>query len=287
MIRGLYTAAAGMAGEQLRLDVVANNLANADTPGFKRDVAVFHSFQELLIARLEDGTRPAPGAQSASASFGAAAPLPPLPVSQRFLSAAHGAGTAQRQTTLGMLGSGSYVDDVWTVHAGGNHQRTDNPLDLALEGPGFFVLDTPQGQRYVRTLSLSPERGLVTGEGYAVMGQFGPLPDFPGDWRIDEQGTVWLDGEVFDFLQIVDFADRDGLQKIGQTVFAATDASGQPQPIAEPLVRPGYLERSNINPVSEMVQLINIMRAYEASQKAIQVQDQTLDRAANDIGRVG
>lgn len=281
MIRGLYTAAAGMAGEQLRLDVVANNLANADTPGFKRDVAVFHSFQELLIARLEDGTRPAPGAQAAGASFGAARPVPPLPVSQRFLSPAQG------QTTLGQLGSGSYVDEVWTVHAGGNHQRTDNPLDLALEGPGFFVLDTPQGPRYVRTLSLSPERGLVTGEGYAVMGQFGPMPDFPGDWRIDEQGTVWLDGEVFDFLQIVDFPNRDGLQKIGQTVFAATADSGEPQPLAEPIVRPGYLERSNINPISEMVQLINIMRAYEASQKAIQVQDQTLDRAANDIGRVG
>lgn len=283
MIRGLYTAAAGMAGEQLRLDVVSNNLANADTPGFKRDVAVFHSFQEMLIARLDDGTRPGPGAQGAGSHGGAAPAQRPWPVSQRFLNPASGQG----QTVLGALGTGSYVDEVWTVHAGGNLQRTDQALDLALEGPGFFVLDTPAGPRYVRTLSLSPEQGLVTGEGFAVMGQFGPLPDFPGDWRVDEQGTVWLDGDVFDYLQVVDFPNRDGLQKLGQTVFAATGASGEPEELIEPIVRPGYLERSNINPVSEMVQLINILRAYEANQKAIQAQDQTLDRAANEIGRVG
>lgn len=276
MIRGLYTSAAGMTGEQLRLDVVANNLANADTPGFKRDVAVFHSFQELLISRLEDGTRPA-----AAAAAPGLAPGAPAPALQRFLNPGQG------QTVLGTLGSGSYVDEVATQHTPGTHQRTDNPLDLALEGPGFFVLDTPQGPRYVRTLSLSPERGLTTGEGHAVMGMFGPIPDFPGDWRVDEFGMVWLDGELFDVLQIVDFPDRNALQKVGQTVFAATPAAGEPQPVTEPIVRPGFLERSNINPVSEMVQLITIMRAYEAGQKAIQVQDQTLGQAVNEVGRVG
>lgn len=280
MIRGLYTSAAGMTGEQLRLDVVANNLANADTPGFKRDVAVFHSFQELMIARLRDGTRPAAGVGHAN---GAA---PVQPAGQRFLSPAAGIAP-QSMTMLGPLGSGSYVDEVATMHLAGAHQRTDKPLDLALEGPGFFVLDTPQGPRYVRTLSLSPERGLVTAEGHPVMGQFGPMPDFPGDWRVDEFGAVWLGDELFDFLEIVNFDNLGGLEKIGQTVFAATAAAGEPVPVAEPVVRPGYLERSNLNPVSEMVHLINIMRAYEAGQRAIQVQDQTLDRAVNEVGRVG
>lgn len=274
MLRGIYTSAAAMLGETQRLNVTSNNLANVNTAGYKRDVAVFRSFEELLIQRIHevDGQVNQPAGQA----------------------------------PLGRLGTGAYLDQIVTLHRAGNPVQTGNRRDLSIDGAGFFAVQSAGGEvRYTRSLSLHNPDGPATADGLIPLGQNGPLPGRLRDFTVDEQGQV-LDaaGNVIDRLQVVRFGDPSLLVKEGQSLFrlptpdelaarqavAAPEidlqAAAAPQQVANPRVRVGMIEASNVNPVTEMVEMISIMRAYEANQKAIQVQDGTLDKLINDVARV-
>ena len=237
MVRGLYSAASGMSGEVTRTEVIANNLANASTPGFKRDVVVKASFPAMFLRRLQDAL---PMARGLIQGLPAAVPDPRPPV--------------------GPMGTGSGPAEVVTDLRQGNVRVSSNPLDLSLAGPGFFVLAAPAGPRYTRAgnFSLDSEGYLVGPQGYRVMGR----------------------------LLVVDFPDPAGLVKEGASLFAAGAGSGPAVPVAVPAVTQGALEMANVETVKEMVSLVEVFRAYEASQRAIQSQDQTLARVIDEVGDV-
>lgn len=249
MIRGIYAAGAGMLAEATRTDVIANNLANASTAGYRKDIAVNKDFHSLLIQRINDG----PGRQP-----------------------------------IGSLGVGAMVDEVATIHTVSGMRPTGNPYDLAVEGKGFFAVETPAGVRYTRNGSFtrSAQGELVTQDGYRVLGQGGAiqLGDPQSRVSIGEDGRVTVDGAEADTLRLVAFADEKRLVKEGANLFTAPglaeeEATGS-------LVREGYLEQSNVNVVAEMVNLITGYRAYEVNAKAVQAHDQLLDKAVNEVGRV-
>jgi len=250
MIRGIYAAGAGMLAEATRTDVIANNLANAGTAAYKKDLAVAKDFHSLLIQRINDGPN---------------------------------------RPTIGSLGVGAMIDEVATIHAAGGLKPTGNPLDLAIEGRGFFAVETPDGIRYTRNGSFTrnSQGELVTLDGYRVLGQGGAiqLGDVRSRINIGEDGRVMVDDAEADTLRIVGFADERRLVKEGASLFAAGPGL-QEEAATGSVVREGYLENSNVNVVAELVTLISGLRAYEVNGKAVQAHDQLLDKAVNEVGRV-
>lgn len=247
MIRGIYTAASGMVAESLRNDVTANNLANVNTAGFKKDVAVSRDFASVLIQRINDGE--------------------PAPV-------------------IGTLGSGTQIDEVATIQSTGSVRQTGNDFDLAIEGKGFFVVQTPNGLRYTRNGSFtkSAQGELVTTEGYRVMGQNGPIAVNGTKLTVSGDGTISVDGIAGNRLQVVDFPDERQLTKEGNSLFIAPNGV-QAQPTTSN-IQQGYLEMSNVNVVAEMINMISGFRAYEVNSKSVQAHDQLLDKAVNEVGKV-
>lgn len=253
MIRGLYTAASGMVAQQKRLDTIANNMANVNTAGFKRDEAVLESFPQLLLSRLND-----PGVPGADKN------LRPL---------------------VGGVGTGARLQAVLPVFTQGPLRLTEAPLDVAIAGAGFFAVQGPNGEAYTRNgaFQLDEQGYLVTSAGYQVLGQNGPIRVQPGSKVvIDEQGQVTANGQPVDRLRVVTFADPQALEKLGDSLFQGNGATV----VTDPVLRPGFLEQANVNPVLEMVNMISAMRTYEAGQKTIQAEDQLLEKAANEVGRV-
>lgn len=254
MIRGLYTACAGMLAQQARQDVVANNLANINTPGFKKDVVVYRAFPTMLVKRIGELRDTGQGEK----------PAPPV--------------------TTGKLGTGSAVAEIVTDLSTGSLQKTDNPLDIALGSDGYFVVQTPNGERYTRDgcFKLDSNGILTTSQGYPVLGKTGIIEVGEKQVTVDKRGNVNAGDELLDTLRVVRFGNPRSLVKIGDNLF---EAGGQtPAEVTEPQVLQGYLELSNVNSVKEMVELITVVRAYEANQKVIQAEDQTLDAAVNRVG---
>lgn len=247
MIRGIYTGASGMVAEASRTDVISNNLANANTAGFKKDVMVTKDFASMLITRINDG---------------ADAPV------------------------IGSLGLGVAVDEAATIHSPGIMRSTGNDFDMAIEGKGFFTVETPQGIRYTRngTFAKNIQGELITQDGYRVLGQNGPIRILGAKMAVSDDGRVLVDNQTVGTLQIVEFADEKQLTKEGASLFAAP--SGQNGKPGVGGVRQGFLEMSNVNVISEMVNLISNYRAYEINGKAVQAHDQLLGKAVNEVGRL-
>ncbi|AZR73851.1 flagellar basal-body rod protein FlgF [Anoxybacter fermentans] len=245
MLNGLYTVARGMIAFKRENDVLANNLANVNTTGFKSEQVVYQSFPEILMSRLDES-------------------------GEHF---------------IGSKGTGSKVVETFTNFQQGHLQKTDNPLDLAIEGPGFFVVQTPWGIAYTRSghFTLNQFGQLVTEDGYPVLGENGPIETFGKPIAVGEDGIIEIDGVQSDRIRLVDFADLQQLEKVGKNLYRA--GGGIRETRAEGLVRQGYLEGSNVNVILGMTQLITATRLYEVSQKMIQSQDETLSKAVNDVGR--
>lgn len=260
MIRGLYTSASGMLAESIRSDVASNNLANVNTTGYKKDTTIMASFPEMLMMRVNDQRK----------------------------------GEVQAPI-IGTLGTGALVDEVITSHTQGQLKESSSPFDLAIAGEGYFAVEKSPGEElYTRngSFTIDGEGYLVTNQGYYVLGQAGRImiegADSAGDFTVDSNGNIAVKGETVDTLQLVSFGDpaqpavRPQLTKVGESLFTA---AGQGTP-AEGKVMQKYLETSNVNAITEMVDLITIMRSYEANQKAVQAHDKTLEQVINDVGRV-
>lgn len=180
---------------------------------------------------------------------------------------------------------------VKTDFSQGTIHKTGNPLDLAIEGEGFFVVQTPAGKRYTRAgnFTLDARHQLVTQQGYPVLGGGAPivLEDTTGKgiW-LSIDGRFYVDETDAGQIDVVTFEDPGRLEKAGANLYVPTDYSGPEMPV-QSSVRQGYLEDSNVNPVEAMVGLIDLYRAYEAEQKAVQIMDQLDGRAANDVGKTG
>lgn len=176
----------------------------------------------------------------------------------------------------------------FTDFSPGPLKQTGNTLDVAIEGDGFFVIDTPQGPAYTRqgNFHISPAGRLVTVDGFEVQGKGGPITIKGGSVDIDTQGGIAVDGANVGALQLVDFPKPYALQKLGNSLYRPASAAAAPQPAAAARVNQGFLEESNVSVVMEMAQMIETSRYFETCQKVIQNYDNMASKAANDVGRL-
>ncbi len=263
MIEGLFISASGMLPKSAHHETIANNMANSEVPGFKRD--------SLFMREM---------------------------------------GEARKRM------SGDYpewrlnrLEGNWTDFSQGQLKQTSSMYDFALSGKGFFAIETPEGVQYTRngTFSRNNQGTLVTPLGYPVLDEGGNQIDIPVTFTepiVDASGIlrgrdelIGVD-QVLGRLQVVDFPALYDENLKAQTPFQPVLNKGgngyfipQPgtlqQPSEEYEVVQGFLEEGNVEVVLEMVKMIDIYRSYEADQRAIQVQDETLNRAVNDVGRLG
>jgi flagellar basal-body rod protein FlgF len=241
MERGLYIAAAGMIAEQVRQDLISNDLANASTPGYKADDAEQSSFSDLLLWNSSTGA------------------------------------------PVGSLSMGSRITKVVTDLSQGPLQSTGNPLDCALEGSGFFAVQTSSGVRYTRDGQFMVDgRGrLTTDTGELVLGTSGkPITvgsTDPSKISIDQRGTVKVGNRTAGTLAVMSLT---GAVKQGDTLFTGTPGV---RPAGTSVIQ-GSLEGSGVNPAEAMVDMIVSFRSYETTQRAIQSIDTELGRSANSVG---
>lgn len=300
MLRGLYTATAGMITQQRKHDTVTNNIANANTPGYKQNQTAIRSFPETLIFLM----RGEPGQTGA------------MPI--------------------GNLHQGIFAEENLPVFVQGDMQETNNPLDFAilsdLQVPGvqfdgfgkgftpegtrvfqpqaFFTVQNQDGdRRYTRNgkFTISNTGELVTAEGYRMLGQDGqPIslvnPDAPNQTHSIRVGSK---GELLDAVAGTPLVDAAGnprsllitrvanphqLIQEGYGVFRLDGDAVNNATVIAPEdrfeIRQGYVERSNVDPIQSMVDMMTAARAYEANQKVIQAYDRSLEKAANEVGRV-
>ena len=266
MWRGLYTAATGMITETKRTDVIANNLANANTTGYKRDDAVTSDFEPMLIRRINDVSGPKDVTEFKNVALGKKAPV------------------------VGELGLGSQVAAIATDHAQGSLQTTGNQLDFAVEGEGYFRIATPRGERYTRDGNFykNARSRLVTVNGNEVLDNRGrpiTIPEEASSFLVSPEGSISANGVQVARLGLVAFPGGDEVMaKEGNNLYRVDDPGQRPRQ-ATGSIQQGALERSNTEIVSEMVSLINNYRAYEANSKAVTTQDSMLDKSVNEVGR--
>ncbi len=258
MVKGLYTAYTGMRNEQNRMDIMTNNLANATTVGFKKEGSTSQAFSDVLAVKLKDAS----------------------------------VGLSVRQP-IGINSPGVKIGENYTDYTQGSFRITDNTFDLALSGDGFFAIEFTNkagetSTKYTRSgdFTLNTDGFLVTNEGDYVLDennariQLDPLQEA----SIQTDGTISQNGQTVARIQVTDFEDYDYLQRYGETYFEPIEGAQTMEGSAE--IHSGWLEMSNIQVVSEMVNMISITRQYESNQKVVQTIDDTLQTAVNDLGRI-
>ncbi|SEW08688.1 flagellar hook-basal body protein [[Clostridium] fimetarium] len=249
MVKGLYTAYTGLANQQNRLDVVTNNLANATTTGYKKEGTTAQSFDSLMAIKINDPT------------------------------------SANINQNIGTMSLGVKIGENYRDYSQGSFKSTSGLYDFALSGSGLFSIDftSKTGQEsimYTRdgSFQMAQDGSLVTKDGDFVLGQDGPIV-LPTNATIsvDETGGIYADGQYIDKFAITDFEDNNYLEQYGENMYRAVD--GATKKDATATVMQKYLEMSNVNVVSEMVQMITISRSFESSQKVMNSIDETLQKA--------
>lgn len=189
------------------------------------------------------------------------------------------------QTAIGGFSSGTVLHDISTMDNIGALETTGRSLDIALPQGTYLAVETPAGTRYTRMGNLRDEDGYLAVGGYRVLGTNGVIALEAGKaYSISDDGSVLADGEIVDKLSVFSFSGDYELQKEGNSLFRL--AGGNAISIESPRVLVGVLEKSTVDPVSEMVALISSMRVYEAAQRALRSHDETLEQAVNRVGRV-
>ncbi|MGI6307375.1 MAG: flagellar hook-basal body protein [Dethiobacteria bacterium] len=253
-MRGIYHAAGSMLVNQFHLENISHNLANLHTPGYKRSEPVQKTFPEILLYRRE-----------------------------RMGS---GEGKAGLQP-IGPAALNVALEETPLIYLNGALLQTGEQLDLALQGEGFFVLETPGGVGYSRDgrFHLNAAGVLVNTAGYPVLGEDGLLTLQTGAVVVDGAGNVYAGGERVNRLRLLAFDPENLLWKEGYNLFQA--AEGAVSRRAEAEVWQGYLEESNADLLRQMTALLKVRRSYEAAQKTSQTYDRLLSRAANELGSLG
>jgi flagellar basal-body rod protein FlgG len=258
MIRGLYTSGWSMLAINRKMDTISNNLANVDTTAFKKDTVVYEAFPDLLTKRIND--------------------------------------TRSRLNPSGKIGTmelGSDVGEVFTYYTQGQLNRTENRLDLAISksDSAFFTVGIPDEygdikEYYTRDGSfvIGQDNMLLTKDGYAVIGEDGPIMLDGDDFAVSPDGILIQNGVAVGKLKIADFTDVTTLRKFGRNLVERTEQTEEQEFAGS--VEQGFLEQSNVDIVREMVDMITVMRSYEANQKILMAQDSTLEKAVNEVGAV-
>ena len=255
MNRAIYPILSGALAQERQMQVFANNMANVNTAGFKQDDQAFKSVMAHAQASMPF--------VSHTLGLDQQIGVRPAGPSERVFVAPHA---------------------VHTSFEAGRIRITGNPLDMAIQGTGFFEVKTPQGVRYTRSgmFSLDSQRRVVTNLGYPVMGTKGEIKLPPGTVQVGTQGGIDVDGRPVATLKVMDFPADHMPQKHIDGLFASDSA----QPSKNPRVQGGHIEESNVNSIGEMVKMIQGMRNYESSQKLIQTLDHMAEVSIQDVGRV-
>ena len=252
IIRGIYTSASGMMSQGIKQETIANNLSNLDTNGYKKDSSIMGSFPDMLINTQN----------SMSESDGS------IPV--------------------GRLNLGSLVEENYTEHTQGTLSQTENNLDFALNGNGFFTLQTPEGERYTRDghFLRDVDGNLVDANGNYVLGEDGEVVSVPtSDIVVDEQGNIAVEDETLNTLTVTEFENPETLIKEGSNFFVeAEETEIDNQEGLNTSIEQGFLEKANIDIQKEMSEAISSLRTYEANQKILQAQDELLGKCVNEVG---
>lgn len=227
--------------QSARMEIITNNLANTDTPGFKAD------YLSLNLVKPPAG----------------------LP-----------AGSV-RQDDLGPRIS------FYTDFSAGEFRATGNNLDFAIEGDGFFAVETPEGVQYTRkgNFTVNKDGTLVTQEGLPVLGDAGPIQIEGEDIRCDQEGNLYAGDEQVAKLRIVRIEDKTRLEKSGESLFRLKDG-GVAAAAEGAFVRQGFLEGSNVTVIRAMTEMIEALRGYEAYQKMMQTIDENTSKSVNEVGRI-
>ncbi|MDY7033408.1 MAG: flagellar basal-body rod protein FlgG [Thermodesulfobacteriota bacterium] len=262
MIRAIWIAASGMEAQQLNVDVISNNLANVNTTGFKRSRA---DFQDLLY--------------------------------QNFRTAGTASSSSTQVPTGMQLGQGTRPVAIQKIFIQGDYQQTQNELDVAIDGKGFFQVLQPNGDvAYTRSgaFKLDSEGRVVTSDGYLLEPEI-TIPSDTLNIAVGSDGTVSVlqsgqtESAEVGTIELAMFANPAGLNSIGRSLYVPTSASGEattgtPGSSGFGTISQGYLELSNVSVVEEMVNMIIGQRAYEVNSKAIQTADGML-QMANNVSR--
>jgi flagellar basal-body rod protein FlgG len=255
-----------MVNEMKRLDILANNLANADTTGYKKEGTTSRTFADEMSIRMKD-----------SSSYG-------MP------------------TELGEITYGVHLGQVYTDYSSGSFEVTDNTTDFAIDGSGFFAIAFTDKQgntsvKYTRdgSFTVNTDGYLVTKDGDYVLNATGAMNGDPSEEnfvRVDPNATITVNklgyisqnDQVVGTIGLVDFDNYDYIEKYGENLYNLLDGGNRIATDAN--IEQGVLETSNVNVINEMVNMITIQRAYEAGQKVITSIDSTLDRAVNNVGKL-
>lgn len=250
MIRGLYTSGTGMISQMKKMDVITNNLSNVNTNGFKEDTLITRSFKEALVSRIDDP------------------------------SVLHSA------VEVGPLNKGVRIDMVYTRFEQGSFNETGNTTDFAISGEGFFVINTPDGERLTRdgSFGLDSDGRIVNASGYPVIGENGEIFVDNKNFTLNSKREIILNGEFIDRLLLVD-ADGESLRKTGDNLYMNINPQSQTDN-TESNIKQGFLEGSNVDLAKSMVNIIEVYRNFESNQKVVKMIDDTLGKAVNELGKL-
>ncbi len=255
MIRSFYSAVSGMITQEAKQDVITNNLANANTVGFKQDDLRVKSFNDMLLQNYDK--------------------------------------TEENRSVRNIIGSislGSGIDSVTTGFTQGSIDSTGVSTDFAIDGRGFFTVRGQDGKEYYTRdghFHVNTNGVLVNDAGDSVLarntttGALGEMNVGNGKMTSDDHGNISIDGTPSYKLYTVDFNDYNTLTKVGDNLYTGTNAAE-----TNAVVRQNSLEKSNVNIVNTMSQLLTTMRSFETDQKAVQSIDETLDKLISEGGKV-
>ncbi|MDX2030108.1 MAG: flagellar basal-body rod protein FlgF [Blastocatellia bacterium] len=266
---GLYAAYLGMRVRIRALDVMANNIANASTTGFKADRLFYRSLEarefETERRAAQDNLASTQDAGQDTGELGA---------------------ERRREETVSLRALGVVAGGMMDF-AAGSLRETGRPLDIALAGDGFLAIQTPRGERYTRSGSLTLDAAgqLVTLQGDLVIGEGGPITVKSGEISIGEDGRITAGGQEMGRLKLMQFQNPGAaLLKEGDALFAPT-GSEPPLPATQTRVQQGMLESSNVNPVGEMAAMIQNNREFESLQRSVTLM-MSMHKIASEIGKI-
>jgi flagellar basal-body rod protein FlgF len=266
--KGIYSALSGAMAQSTKMDTIANNIANVNTTGFKRDSQVFSEY--LTANEKPSDVIAVPRDVAAIESF------------------------------YNMQGADkSFVDTkgTYTDYSQGSLKNTGNKLDVGIDGRGFFEVMTPAGVRFTRAgnFTLDGTGQLVTKDGFPVLKSSEPGADpasrifqvtGQGDVSISDNGEVYEGNQALGKLSVIDTVDKDSLRKQGMSLYGFKPGTeNQSAPVLNPSLRQGFVEISNVNIVQEMTDMIQTQRVFESTQKVISAYDSMADKVSNVIGK--
>jgi flagellar basal-body rod protein FlgF len=249
MSRGFYTLASGMLTQQRKMDIASNNIANVNTPGYKKEQAITSNFGSLLINKYKEN------------------------------------GVYEEAVPINNVSLVRAVVENNTIHSQGILEETDNITDFAIMDSGFFAIDNNGQTLYTRngSFNIDEEGYLVLLGAGRVQGEFGDIYIGTDNFNFSTDGSIIVNDEAIDKIAVYDFLDYNLLNKFGEGLYISDE---EPELIDKPVIRNKTIERSNVNVTEELTGIMASQRALQTAAQAIKMYDMINDKAVNEIGKV-